>query len=190
MKIRTYSAAVLAAALMVSIPATSAWAAHRSDAEAAIAAAKAAHEKAVAAGTAAQDTAALIQQAEDLLPSRQYTKAIQIATKAAKQDTFAAGQETGGSPQGGSTEAASAPQAEAEQAIVDADAARKKAASVGGEWRDTGKMIKEAQDLVKSGEYDKAIKLANKAKRQGELGYEQALAEKDAGFPSYVQSKQ
>lgn len=190
MTIRTYSAAVLAAALMISIPATSAWAAHRSEAEAAIAAAKAAFEQATAAGAATGDTADLIEQAEALLPSRQYTKAIEIANKAAKQNTFAASQETAGSPEGGSTEAASGPQAEAEQAIADADAARKKAASVGGEWRDTGKMIKEAQDLVKSGEYDKAIKLANKAKRQGELGYEQAMAEQGAGFPSYVKAKQ
>jgi type II secretory pathway pseudopilin PulG len=73
MTIRTYSAAVLAAALMISIPATSAWAAHRSEAEAAIAAAKAAFEQATAAGAATGDTAGLIEQAEALLPSRQYT---------------------------------------------------------------------------------------------------------------------
>jgi hypothetical protein len=61
---------------------------------------------------------------------------------------------------------------------------------VGGEWRDTGKMIKEAEDLMKSGEYEKALKLATKAKHQGELGYAQAMSEKDAGFPSYVHAKQ
>ena len=58
-----------------------------------------------------------------------------------------------------------------------------------GEWRDTKKMIKEAEELVKSGEFDEAIKKANKAKRQGELGYEQALSQKGADFPTYVHSQ-
>ncbi len=177
------SAGVLAAALLVAIPATSVWAAHRSDAEAAIAAAKTAHEQAVAAGKADEATAALIKQAEDLLPSRQYTKAIELAEQAAKEDAYATTADA-------TSASASASSAEADQAIADAEAARKKAASVGGEWRDTGSMIKEAQDLVKSGEFDKAIKLANEAKLQGEMGYKQALAEKNASFPSYVHAKQ
>ncbi len=79
-----------------------------------------------------------------------------------------------------------ATRAEAEAAIADADATRKKAASVGGEWRDTGKMIKEATGLLDTKQYTKAIELASKAKKQGELGYEQAVHEKDAGFPDYM----
>lgn len=183
-KIFSLTAGILATALIAAVPFTGALAAHRSEAEQAIAAAKAAHEKAAASATA--DAAALIKQAEGLLPTQQYTKAIELANKAIKQDEFAASQAAGKS---GSAAADSGAAAKAEQAIADAEAARKKAASVGGEWRDTGKMIKEAEDLVKTGEYDKAIKLANRAMRQGELGYEQAVAEKNAGFPSYVHAK-
>ena len=67
-----------------------------------------------------------------------------------------------------------------EQATQDADAAIKKAASVGGEWRDSRKIMKKAAEAAKAGEFDKASKLANKAKQQGELGYAQAMAEKTA----------
>jgi rhodanese-related sulfurtransferase len=80
----------------------------------------------------------------------------------------------------------SADKAEVEKAIAAADEARKKAASAGGEWRDTGKFIKEAQKLAEEGKLDEALKLAEKAKRQGELGYEQAMNEKDADFPAYM----
>jgi rhodanese-related sulfurtransferase len=76
--------------------------------------------------------------------------------------------------------------AEAEDAIAAAEEARKKAASVGGEWRDTGKMIKQATSLLDTREYTKAIGIAEKAKQQGELGYEQAMGQKDAGLPSYM----
>ena len=82
--------------------------------------------------------------------------------------------------------AAGASAAEAEKVIAEAEAARKKAASVGGEWRDTGKMIKQAQAAVKAGEHDKAIKIATTAKRQGELGYEQAMSQKSLRMPSYL----
>ncbi|GMR08386.1 MAG: hypothetical protein BMS9Abin26_1391 [Gammaproteobacteria bacterium] len=68
--------------------------------------------------------------------------------------------------------------AEVSQAIKAASAAKKKAASVGGEWRNTGKFIKKAKKAAKKGHFKKAIKLANKAKREGELGYKQAMAEK------------
>ncbi len=183
--IYSLAAGVLATALIAAAPVTGALAAHRSEAEQAIAAAKAAHEK--AAGNASASAAELIKQAEDLIPSRQYTKAIELANKAMKQDKFSASQAAAPSGSAPATDEGGA--AKAEQAIADAEAARKKAASVGGEWRDTGKMIKEAQDLVKTGEYDKAIKLANQARRQGELGYEQAVAEKNATFPSYVHAK-
>ena len=67
-----------------------------------------------------------------------------------------------------------------EHATQDADAALKKAASVGGEWRDTRKVMKKAAKAAAAGEYDKATKLANKAKQQGEMGYAQAMAEKTA----------
>lgn len=75
-----------------------------------------------------------------------------------------------------------------EKAIAAAEKAREQAASVGGEWRDTGKFIKKAQALAKEGRLDEALKLANKAMRQGELGYEQAMDQKDATMPAYMKA--
>jgi len=80
-------------------------------------------------------------------------------------------------------------------AIVD------KAASVGGEWRDTrwkkskfvkytapddGKTIKSsfmgaAAEAAKHGDYEKAIEFLKTAKFQGEMGYQQAMEQKNAG---------
>jgi nucleoid-associated protein YgaU len=65
-----------------------------------------------------------------------------------------------------------------EKACAAAEAARKKAKSVGGEWRDTGKIIKKGLAALKAGDEAKAIKLCEQARRQGELGYAQALAQK------------
>ncbi|MCG8004328.1 MAG: SoxXA-binding protein [Candidatus Thiodiazotropha lotti] len=73
------------------------------------------------------------------------------------------------------------------QKLIDAaDAARKQAAEVGGEWRDTGKMIKKAKGLLKKGDFVAAAKLANKAAKQGHLGYEQAMSQKELKLPSYL----
>ncbi|MDJ0807056.1 MAG: SoxXA-binding protein [Gammaproteobacteria bacterium] len=76
--------------------------------------------------------------------------------------------------------------AKAQQMIDDADKARKKAASVESEWRDTGKMIKMAKEALKKGDSVKAMQLAAKAHKQGVLGYQQAMAQKDQGTPSYL----
>ena len=73
-----------------------------------------------------------------------------------------------------------------EQKIKAAVAAEKAASSVGGEWRDTGQLIKDAEAAAKAGDYDKAITLAEEARRQGELGYKQAMADKNAGLPDYL----
>ena len=64
-----------------------------------------------------------------------------------------------------------------EQAIADAKAANAEAASMGFEWRDTGKIIKEAQAAFDAGDYDKALALANKALAQAESAQAQAAAE-------------
>lgn len=74
----------------------------------------------------------------------------------------------------------------AEAAIAAAETSRKNAASVEGEWRDTGKMIKKAEAAMKEGNFAKAVKLANSAKRQGKYGYEQAVAQKKLKIPSYL----
>jgi hypothetical protein len=87
------------------------------------------------------------------------------------------GGDDGASMSGGTTDAAAA-----KSAISAAEAAVKKAAKSGGEWRDSKKkFIKKAKAAASKKDYAKAIKLANKAKSEGEMGYKQAMAEKDAG---------
>ncbi|MCW8933029.1 MAG: rhodanese-like domain-containing protein [Gammaproteobacteria bacterium] len=79
----------------------------------------------------------------------------------------------------------------AQSAIDKAETSRQHAASVDGEWRDTGKLIKKAKAALKEGQFDKAIKLAGKAERQGSYGYEQSVsqrAQKDLTSPSYLNS--
>ncbi len=67
-----------------------------------------------------------------------------------------------------------APTPEIVQAAIEAaDAARTKAASVGHEWRDTAKFITQARTLMSEGKLEEAQQLAEKAKREGELGYKQ-----------------
>jgi hypothetical protein len=51
-------------------------------------------------------------------------------------------------------------------------------------------MIKEAQDLANSGDFAAAIALADSARRQGEMGYEQAIGQQGATFPTYVKKPQ
>jgi len=96
-------------------------------------------------------------------------------------------------PTGASREAAY------KMALKAANAALDKAASVGGEWRDSrwkkskyvkwknpaGKTLKGsyvgiAKMAAEAGDYGKAIKLLKVAKKQGELGYAQAMGQKDA----------
>ncbi len=65
----------------------------------------------------------------------------------------------------------------AEDAIADAKEAQKQANSVGGEWRDTKKMIKKAEQLLKEGKTAEAEKMAREAEAQGMLGYMQATSQ-------------
>lgn len=65
----------------------------------------------------------------------------------------------------------------AEDAIVAAKEAQKQADTVGGEWRDTKKMIKKAEKLLKEGKTKEAEMLARKAEAQGMLGYMQSVAQ-------------
>ena len=73
--------------------------------------------------------------------------------------------------------------------LAAANAAKKKAASVGGEWRDIGKILKKAKKALKAGDAGTCVKLANKARRQGEIGYAQALAEQTNTANSYTVQK-
>ena len=65
--------------------------------------------------------------------------------------------------------------------VKQANESIKKAKSVDGEWRDSKSILKDAEKAAKSGEMDKAMKLAKTAKMQGEMGYSQAISEKNAG---------
>lgn len=71
-------------------------------------------------------------------------------------------------------------------AIANAKAAVKKAKSLGYVWRDSGKMIKKAEKAAKKGNEGKAIKLANKARSQGEMAVKQYYLEQsiDRSLPT------
>jgi len=61
------------------------------------------------------------------------------------------------------------------------------AKAVRGEWRDSYKILGKAKKAYHKGDMATAMTLANKVKRQGELGKAQALAEKKyQSMPSSV----
>lgn len=84
--------------------------------------------------------------------------------------------------------ALAASKADYKGSLAAAEKARAAAKSVGGEWRDIGKMLKKADAAAKDGHYGKAVKLTQKATRQAQLGREQALAEaaKPHAHPAYL----
>ncbi|GAB6043003.1 hypothetical protein [Endothiovibrio diazotrophicus] len=67
--------------------------------------------------------------------------------------------------------------AKVDEAITAAIAAADRADSIGGEWRDTREIIKEAQAAAAAGDTEKALALATEAREQGELGYAQAAGQ-------------
>lgn len=72
---------------------------------------------------------------------------------------------------------------EVKQAIQEAKAAYQKADSVHGGWTSTPKLIKKAEAAANEGDKAKALKLAEKAKKEAELGYKQAVHEKENWSP-------
>ena len=64
--------------------------------------------------------------------------------------------------------------AESAKAIAAAEAARSKAAAVGYEWRDTGKLIDAAKKAQAAKDNAKAVKLAKQAQRQAENALKQS----------------
>jgi len=64
--------------------------------------------------------------------------------------------------------------------LAQAQTAITKAGSMGGEWRDTQKILKQAKAQAEKGQTEQAITLARKALKQAELGYEQSVAQKNA----------
>ncbi len=75
---------------------------------------------------------------------------------------------------------AKAPEMSATDAIAAAEAARKKAASVGYEWRDTGKMIDKAKKAAAANDEATAVKLAVRALHQSENALRQQAEQKEA----------
>lgn len=73
-----------------------------------------------------------------------------------------------------------------ENALAAAKAEQKKAAAVGGEWRDTGKVLKSAEEAAAKGDYATAKKLADQAAFQGRMGQEQAASQVGVGNPAYL----
>lgn len=86
-----------------------------------------------------------------------------------------------------SSSAFAASKADAAKAIAEANAANDAAKKLGFEWRDVRwkkakkPLLKQAEDAMKKGDYNKAVKLANEAKKHGELAQQQAKAEANAG---------
>jgi len=68
-------------------------------------------------------------------------------------------------------------QASTDSAIEAAENARQAAAAVGYEWRDTAKMIKQAQKLAAEGKTSEAEKIARKAEEQSKDAVAQYHAE-------------
>jgi nucleoid-associated protein YgaU len=62
----------------------------------------------------------------------------------------------------------------AEQAIADAKAANAEAKAANYEWRDTGKIIKQAEEKLAAGDEDAALALANQALAQAQTAVAQA----------------
>ena len=84
------------------------------------------------------------------------------------------------------TASGSATAASYDTALAAAKAEQKKAAADGAEWRDTGKMIKQAEEAAAAGDYDKAQSLADKAAAQGRIAQEQAKGQVNVGNPDYL----
>ncbi len=70
---------------------------------------------------------------------------------------------------------------DAKTAISKAEQKASQAAKLDYEWRNTGKIIKKAKAALKKGNIDTAIKLANKATRQGDNALKQYAEQRSAG---------
>ncbi len=70
-----------------------------------------------------------------------------------------------------------------DDAVKDANSSIDKAKAVNYEWRDSRKMLKKADGLNKAGKSDEAIKLVEKAKKQGELAVAQAELQSGVNGP-------
>ncbi|MGD8559433.1 MAG: SoxXA-binding protein [Gammaproteobacteria bacterium] len=87
-----------------------------------------------------------------------------------------------GGGDGGSMDSSGGGSPEVQAMIKEAEAAIEKARKADGEWRDSvKKYLKKAKAAAAKGDNDKAMKLAKQAKFEGEMGYQQAVDQKNAG---------
>ena len=77
-----------------------------------------------------------------------------------------------------------ASQADYDKAVAAAQAALKTASSMGNQWRDSGKLLKKADEAAKAGDFAKAVTLAQAAEFQGRIAQQQATEQAYAGNPS------
>lgn len=84
------------------------------------------------------------------------------------------------------SEPVGSPKMQYELALDAAKKAQKAAAAADNEWRDTGKIIKSAEDAAANGDYGMATELAKQAAAQGMDAVQQAKASVNAGNPSYL----
>lgn len=82
---------------------------------------------------------------------------------------------------GNSTASGNATEADYQAALAAAKVSIKAAQANQYEWRDTGKILKKAEEAAKSGNFSSAQTLALTAKRQGELAVAQAKSQQNAG---------
>jgi LysM domain/Domain of unknown function (DUF4398) len=75
-------------------------------------------------------------------------------------------------------------QADAEKAIAAAKASIAESKALNNEWRDTGDLMKQAEEALGAGDYAKAVELANKAKAQADNAIAQAKSEKSRLAPA------
>jgi hypothetical protein len=47
-------------------------------------------------------------------------------------------------------------------------------------------MVKAAEKALEEGDFDTAVKQANKAAKQGEMGHDQAISQQGVGNPDYL----
>ena len=82
---------------------------------------------------------------------------------------------------GNTTASGPASEADYQAALAAAKVSIKAAQASQNVWRDTGKILKKAEDAAKSGNFTTAQTLALKAKRQGEMAVAQAKSQQNAG---------
>jgi hypothetical protein len=67
------------------------------------------------------------------------------------------------------------------QLYQEAEQAYQKVAAVGGAWSETQDRLNEAKQAAEKADYKTAIKLAQRAKFEGDMAYAQYASQKDAG---------